>query len=186
VKIKDIVEMSASFLELDDVLNALNSETEITDKTILKNIDLLVRCSNLALSVLASEKFKLKKVENLYTENGEIKIDNFSKNVFEILEVKKNNINIDFRVYPNLVDCFKKGTYQITYAYLPDFKTLDEVVDDFDQKVPLRIISEFVASEFSFISGDFEDASVWEQKYKESLDNLNFTKSRKLPERRWF
>jgi len=61
VKIKDIVEMSASFLELDDVLNALNSETEITDKTILKNIDLLVRCSNLALSVLASEKFKLKK-----------------------------------------------------------------------------------------------------------------------------
>ncbi len=188
MKIKDIVKMTAELLELTDVLslNAFTGETNEEDALVKHDLDLLVRCANLSLSILATDKFKLKKVETFLTETGEISFDNFSKNVFEILSVKSKNKKVDFRVYPTILDCFNKGNYSVTYAYMPDYKTLDEDIDDFDKKVPLHLMAYFTASEFSFVSGNFEDASIWEQKYKEALGFITSSKSRKLPERRWY
>ena len=190
MKIKDIVEMSAVLLQLDDVLNLNiftgNTGDEVVETITAHNLNLLVRCANLSLSVLVTDKFRLKKVETISTETGEIKFDDFSKNVFEVLEVSLNGEPVTFRVYPNLLDCFKKGTYKITYDYIPDFKYIDEDIDDFDKTVPLRIMAYFTASEFSYISGDFEAASAWEQKYKEALESLTSKRSKKVPERRWF
>ena len=178
MKIKDIVKMTAELLELTDVLslNAFTGETNEEDALVKHDLDLLVRCANLSLSILATDKFKLKKVETFLTET----------NVFEILSVKSKNKKVDFRVYPTILDCFKKGNYSVTYAYMPDYKTLDEDIDDFDKKVPLHLMAYFTASEFSFVSGNFEDASIWEQKYKEAVSFITSSKSRKLPERRWY
>lgn len=190
MKIKDIVEMSAVLLQLEDVLklDEFTGETssEQVDELAKKNLDLLVRCANLSLSVLATNKYKLIKNQTFNSNNGEILFEDFSKNVYEVLKVVSNNNDVIYRVYPNMIDCYKKGTYTVTYAYLPSYKNLNDEIDDFDKTVPVRVMAYFVASEFCFISGNFEDASVWEQKFKETLENLTSSKSRKVPERRWF
>ncbi len=190
MKIKDIVEMSANLLQLDDILKLNtftgNTEEETIEAKTKNSLDLLVKCANLSLSVLASDKFKLIKNEKIATETGEIKFDSFEKKVFEILKVKLNKESVEFKVYPNFLDCSKAGNYLVTYAYLPDFKNLEEEIVDFDKSVPIYIMAYFTASEFCYISGDFEDASAWEQKYKEAVSNLTSTRSKKVPERRWF
>ena len=111
--------------------------------------------------------------------------DEFSKKIYQVLSVKKNRLPVNYRVYPSLIDCFSKGSYEVTYNYLPDYYELDDTIEGFNN-VPIRLLAYFTASEYCYISGDFDDASVWEQRYKETLQNLTNLKGKSVPERRWF
>lgn len=189
MKIKDIVELAAELVSEPEILktSAFTGETseEPDDEILTKNLELLVRCANLSLSVVATDKFNLKNKETVFSSTGEIKFSELSKKVYQVLSVKKNGLEVNYRVYPSLIDCFSKGSFEITYNYLPEYCELNAEVEGFDN-VPIRLLAYFTASEYCYISGDFEDASVWEQRYKETLQNLTNLKGKRVPERRWF
>ena len=189
MKIKDIVELAAELVGEPEVLTTnsfTGEEREEQENGVLeKNLELLVRCANLSLSVVATDKFELKNKEVIFSETGEIKFDEFNKKVYQIMSVKKNGAKVDYRVYPSLIDCFTKGKFEITYKYLPGYYELNDTINDFNN-VPIRLLAYFTASEYCYISGDFDDASVWEQRYKETLQNLTNLKGKSVPERSWF
>ena len=72
MKIKDIVELAAELVGEPEVLKIsafTGEQTEVEDDAVLaKNLELLTRCANLSLSVVATDKFELRNKETIKSE----------------------------------------------------------------------------------------------------------------------
>ena len=72
--LKTVVYYAAMFLQLEDVTEALESDSEYIGET-ADEIDRLTRCANLVLSETAADYMPLKTREEIYCENGEMLFD---------------------------------------------------------------------------------------------------------------
>ena len=106
-------------------------------------------------------------------------------NVLDVLGVYDGNGNkISYKVMPV---CVKTGgqASKIEYSYIPPEYSLEEVIAYEEKLVPARVIAYGVASQICIIEGRFDQANVWEKRYKESLKNLIPLKRAKIKGRYW-
>ena len=192
--IKDIVELASVYLQLEDVLSTsdfssslnANTNSQVTaDELTTRNINLLIRCTNLVLSEIATDFIKLKKQENVICEDNIIPYGAFSENVLDILKVKtQGEMPLKFKKRPDGLQVNHSGTVKVEYSYLPSsYHTLTDEIVGFDL-IPARIIAYGVASEYSFISGLTQEASLWDDRFKNAMLALT-KKSGYIPPRRW-
>lgn len=192
--IKDIVELASVYLQLEDVLStsdfssSLNASVnpQVTaDEITTRNINLLIRCTSLVLSEIATDFIKLKKQETLPVVNSQISYNAFSENVLDVLKVKTlGEMPLKFKKHPEAVMVNHDGNVLVEYRYLPaSYKALSDEIVGFDL-VPARIIAYGVASEYSFISGMNSEASIWDERFKNAMLSLS-KKSGNIPPRRW-
>ena len=81
--LKTVVYYAAMFLQLEDVTEALESDSEYIGET-ADEIDRLTRCANLVLSETAADYMPLKTREEIYCENGEMLFTQLSKPVIDV------------------------------------------------------------------------------------------------------
>ena len=84
--LKTVVYYAAMFLQLEDVTEALESDSEYIGET-ADEIDRLTRCANLVLSETAADYMPLKTREEIYCENGEMLFTQLSKPVIDVFSV---------------------------------------------------------------------------------------------------
>ncbi len=192
--IKDIVELASVYLQLEDVLStsnfssSLNANTnpQVTaDELTTRTVNLLIRCTSLVLSEIATDFIKLKKEENVKCENNTVNYNQLSENVLDILKVKTlGEMPLKFKKRPEGIEINYDGEVMIEYAYLPaSYQALSDEIAGFDL-IPARIIAYGVASEYSFISGMNSEASMWDERFKNAMLSLS-KKSGYIPPRRW-
>ncbi|MCK9574970.1 MAG: hypothetical protein WCX32_02120 [Clostridia bacterium] len=187
----NIIELAASYLELEDINEyLLNPEGEHTTNT-LKIYSALVKCVSYVYSQIATDLLPLVYSEQIVCTDKQFNISNLTKRVIDIISITNENAKINFKVYPTYVECMLNdlSTTNITvkYCYLPDFPTnaTDDLLD-FCGKMTPRTFAYGVATEYCMITGAYDEANIWDKRFKDCVLAIYHKKREvKIPPRRW-
>ena len=151
-----------------------------------ESLNFLVEIVNAVCLDIATNYVGLKHRESKTVENNELSISSLEKPLYKIISITSNGEKVKFYLSDNLVKVQNKNI-DVYYEYLPSRKTINEGVEDFNGKVSLLTLVYGIASEYCLIKGDYEQAVMWEEKYKNNLLN-NARKARNITirKRRWF
>ena len=147
MRIKNIIESAAKLLGMTDSGS---------------NFDVLLQCANLVATNIASSYLELVAKQTFTVTNGRIRLTKFRR---AFLRVK----NISTRFYRLFTDRVEipNGRVTVEYAYVPRFRTGNE-------RNPFPTLGDDglaygIAAEYSFITGMFSEAQVWNRRLEELL-----------------
>ena len=182
MKVKDIVVKACDFVGKDDLANALREGQDLSaDFTALQNK--LIKCFNLVREEIASEYQPLMQVEKFVVKNFKLEMSAFSKDVLEIYSIKdRYGRNVHYKIFDDYIFVCGKDV-EVIYSTPASQLSID---DDFSSNLPERVFAYGVAREFFFLNGLYEDANMWEDRFKGSLQILLRRKSEvRMPRRSW-
>lgn len=174
INIKETIELTAVLLQLENVLEHSiitgeidNLTDEVREET-EKEINLLVRCTNLVCGEVASEYFPLKATQKFVVEDGSIPFSEFEKPLLDIYSIKQNSELCKFKLYPSEVKTVT-GDVEIEYTYIPEKMKIDDDMEFEQYKLGARTIAYGIACEYCLINSMFEEALIWNKRFKDSL-----------------
>ncbi|HEY8423463.1 MAG TPA: hypothetical protein VIL23_01720 [Clostridia bacterium] len=186
--LKDIVIETATLLKLDNVLRLKELGGDLDDAQAKKDLELIKTCINLVLKEIASFYVPLKTVEEVLVKNSKIPYVDLQKPALDIKSVKDScGQKRYFKVYPSYIYTDCEGKCHIEYAYLPaNVADLDEKTEYQNSKITSSIIAFGAAREYCFIMSMYEDAQMWDARFKDSLANASRQNTvLTVPERLW-
>ena len=183
--VKNVVLSALNMLQNNDLVVALRSDAELTSDQ-KEELDLIVMCVNWVNNIIATEYIKLKEKVTLHnTDNKLLYKDISSKNILDIVNVCDEYGNkLKFKAeYDGIIT--KQGKLQITYAFIPNEITIDDEID-FKTHITERVFAYGVLAEYFFVKGVFDDASVWDIRFKQALQTIRRSlKEVKVLKREW-
>jgi hypothetical protein len=150
-----------------------------------RQAEVLLRCFNIVENELALDYLPLKCEETFQTQTGAIEYSALSKKAVRILSVKDESGNsVPFKMFPDKLKA-QSGILQILYSYLPDEKKMNGE-SDFKTLASKRLFAYGVAAEYCLSCGLYEEAAVWDRKYKEAIAAVyKAHPPRRIASRRW-
>jgi len=136
---------------------------------------ILRRCANLVLSNIAANHRDCEATQTFNVTDGKIEYKDFKKTFLRVKSVSTGSYSlyIDFMQVPN-------GRVEVTYSYIPAFSdNLEEIIH-----IPNLAEKTFlygVITEYAIISGMFNEAKVWNEKFESGL----FATNQKHKNLRW-
>lgn len=150
-----------------------------------KELDLLLFCFNQVLQTIASDYLPILKEKQILAQHGSVALTDIDTQLIEIKKVELDGVSIGFKVVGNVLKT-AKGNLLVTYAVSPNQCHFNDSMEDFDLRISERTIALGVATEHSFITGEYTQAAVWENRFKAALESACRKKSDILiPPRRW-
>lgn len=180
--VKDIILKACIFTANDELANLLEENGEL-DEEMNSLLEKFVKCFNLVQNEIASEYEPLLKEEVVETQDGKILFSSLKERVVDVVSVKDMKGNsILFKNFDDYIEvnCPK---VEIWYNAYPKKLTLE---DELTSTIPERVYAYGTAREYYFIESLYEDASIWDERFKNSLQNLIRKKSQTImPAGRW-
>lgn len=193
MKIRDIAELAAVLLQKHDIINSgvfmQTEQNRLVDDEIQSNreLRLLLRCVNLVVKEVACDYIPLIHTQTLTATDGKIPYSQFEKTLLEIKRVKnQKGEDVRFFTLPEYM-AVEDGVYEVSYAFIPRDKEFFDDLDFAGTKASDRVFAYGAAAEFCLISGMYDEALMWERRYKDAL----LVATRKttevvMPKRRWW
>lgn len=193
MKIRDIAELAAVLLQKHDLINSGvftgSPEDDFVKSELADNreLRLLVRCVNLVLKEVACDYIQLIHRQTMTSKDGKIEYTDFEKPLLEIKSVKKSDgEEVRYFALPDYV-AVEDGVFEVSYAFVPTDKGFFDETDFSGTKAGDRVFAYGAAAEFCLISGNYDEALMWERRYKDAL----MVATRKttevvMPRRRWW
>ena len=182
MKVKECVLCAADLAGIGETVRAyLDGESVEGEADALA----LLRCFNLVENELALDYLPLHAEEELETETGAIFYSELSRPIVRVLRVlDESGTSIAFKLFPDYLKT-ASGKVCIRYTYTPTEKDM-EGTSDFQTLVSPRLMAYGMVSEYQLANGAFEDAAVWDKKYKDAI-KATYKKERcvKIASRRW-
>ena len=180
--VKEIIIAAAAELGFGDEVRAYIDGTADEGKTKTEN---LLRCFNLVENEVALDYLPLYAEEELETETGAVEYETLERPVVQVLAVEDEWGNsVKFKLFPKYLKT-QAGKIKLRYTYMPAEKGLDED-SDFTLQASVRLFSYGVAAEYALANGLFEEAAVWDKKYKDAIAAAYRLRSaKKIRSRRW-
>ena len=150
-----------------------------------KNFGLLVKCVGLCEMELACDYFPLKAKQEFLTNSA--KISEFNNPLHEVVKVY-NSFGEEVKFVSNVdgIVADTKGSIVVHYTYRPTAKGYFDSLERGNPKMDERLFAYGTIAEFMFLSGMYDDATIWDKRYKDLIQvALYANKSLKIPERRW-
>jgi hypothetical protein len=162
MKLNNIVSASAEILGLGE-----------SNRAILK------RCAGLVLANIAANYRDCIAVQKFNTADGLVKYTAFDRTFLRVLSVRAGGAEVPHSLY---IDCIKvpAGAVEIRYAYVPAFDeegTADVTIPNLTEQG----FTYGVLAEYAFISGMFNEAKIWNEKFEQALFNKSKYKKVKMP-----
>ena len=130
---------------------------------------LLLDCFHTVENSLALDYFPLHAEEVLRTATGAIQFSALSHAPVRILSVKnQKGEEVEYSLYPNYLKT-GAGTFTITYTYTPEKSELDSEAS-IASFVPDYLVVYGILAEYCMAEARFEEALLWEKKYKNAID----------------
>lgn len=180
--VKEVLKMSATTLdflqEYEEGLTGASLEGQ-------EKVNLLLHAFNLVENELALNYFPLTYEEVWETGVGTILFSKFQKKVIRILKVQDALGNdVDFSLFPTYLKT-QPGKVVVRYNYQPKEKKITDSCE-FELYVSARLMSYGINSAFCLASGLFEEANVWEKKYKQAIESAyKSAPCKRIRARRW-
>ncbi|MBR2024000.1 MAG: hypothetical protein IJ996_05765 [Clostridia bacterium] len=182
MKIRDIVTTVAEELGLTAVISYLQGVSNTSGETETNN---LVRCYNLVEGELAVDYLPLYAEDEIWTDTGAVFYTELSKKAVRIVAVTDENGNgVPYKIFPEYLKA-QAGKICVRYSYVPTEKGLEED-SDYQLLACKHMLVYGVATEYCLATGLFEEAEVWEKKYRRAVKNAYKSKpSVVMHTRRW-
>lgn len=181
--VKDIILKVCDFIENKELALVIKTNDGATEE-LAEELEVLIKCFNLVRNEIATEVLPNVKIATLKSNNKKIEFSSLNGKVIEILSVKdKNGYNIKFDAFADhiLLDCDRE--VEIRYNASPEELDFE---GEFTSNIPERVYAYGVVREYYYIQTLYEDASIWEERFKNSLQALERKKSEIfIPRRRW-
>lgn len=163
--VKEAVTMAAKELgiyeDVQGVLDGTGTDGE-------EKVRLLVDCFNIVENELALDYLPLQAEDEMYSTTGTIEFAALRYQATRILHVTDEWGNrTKFSLFPAYLKT-QPGKVKIGYTYTPEPKTL-EGESDYRLYVSTRLLAYGIAAEYAYAVGLFEEASVWDKKYKDAI-----------------
>lgn len=190
---KELIETTATLLQREDILDEiLEREEESIEPENLepesRDLKLLIEIANLVIREVAEEYSPTYAIEKVGSNtNSEILLSLFSKQFLKALWVKNANGDKEtFNTYSSFVKVSKPNRmFEVCYQYQPQKRSLDENIE-LSAETSTRVLAYGVASEFCLTELLFDEAIMWDTRFKSSIQNaIRKTKERKVAERRF-
>ncbi len=182
--VKEIIKQSAIFLNLEGVIKYLETGACENYLTALEEVKLLVDCYNVVTEEIASSHCRFKATETFSPKNNRVKLSEFSLNPLAIISVKnKQNSKINAKILPTEIANVSEQII-VDYYYIPTPKTIEDISDFTATQIKKRILVYGVITEYLLIKGSYEEASLWHDKYAQSLISIA-GKGGRMRSRRW-
>ncbi|MBE7075291.1 MAG: hypothetical protein E7376_04865 [Clostridiales bacterium] len=186
---KEIIKNVCIYLGKEEILNSSFFETDGQEITtaIEQDLNKILKCLNYITEELATEYFSLTKKKEIKLASGTIIVKDIDDNIYEVLSVKtRSGKTLRYQIVDNKLICLA-NCVQITYKVYPNQIGLNDKAEDFNGKISARIIAYGVASEYCFLDMLYDDAALWENRYKNALLVAQRKKGEiKLKKRGWF
>jgi len=150
-----------------------------------KNFGLLVKCVALCEMELACDYFPLKAKQEFLTNS--VKLSEFNRPLHEVVKVY-NPFGEEVKFVSNVdgIVADTTGGIVVHYHYRPTTKEYFDELERGNPKMDERLFAYGAIAEFMFLSGMYDDATIWDKRYKDLIQvTLYSNKSLKIPERRW-
>jgi hypothetical protein len=181
--VKEVLLAAADGLELGEKARAFFDDID-ADGEGKKVVDELLRCYNLIENEVALDFFPLYEREEVETD-GEFLYADLSKKAISIFAVTNaRGEKVAFKLFPAYFQT-AAGKYDVLYTYAPQKKGVDDACEMGLQAME-RVLIYGVATEYCLTHGLFEEAEVWERKYKKAISNAYHVKAGGvMRSRRW-
>ena len=189
IKVKEIIETCAILLQMEHVLahesiSGTGGQDADAAREAERDIGILLRCLNLTVNEAATEYFPLKRTETVES-NGRIAFSALSRPPVDIYAVKIGGASAAFKLYPSEL-ITHAGTAEVTYSYLPEKAELFSEIEYEEGKLTARVLAYGTAAQYSLICALYEEALMWDRRYKNSITAAQRTvHAVRLPQRRW-
>ncbi len=188
MKTKQVLNMVCVFLGKEDLLSCpyfTESDEQVTQDQ-QKELDMLLRCLNLVTSEISTDYLPIYKTKEITLNDGEFDLKDIDENIFQIVKLEDEFGNsCKFKIIGDTIKASVTNC-KIIYTSFAQKATLDGDVETFSCTMPDRVLAYGTAMEYSFISSLYDDASVWESRYKNALLCLSQKKHNLvMPKRRW-
>lgn len=180
--VKDIIVLACDFTENEELGKAIKNSDSLTDEQ-NSICDSLVKCFNLIYNEIASEYLPIIKVEKVKPVGSRVEYSTLSGDVCQILSISDcSGERLKFKAFQDYV-MVDANEIEIIYQVYPSELTLSS---EFDTTLTERIFAYGIAREYYFMQTLFDEADIWEERFKNSLQVLSRKKSEvKMPRRRW-
>ena len=183
--VKEIIKKVANYTGNFELYEAIKKDVFTEQQQ--QEINLLVDCVNLTNSNIAANYVKLYDTVEINNTSGTILFSKVSnKTIYQIITVKNsNNFKIDYSLTNNGI-LAEKGKLYVTYSYFPDNVEYNNSITNYQIKINERNFVYGVIAEYLYVKGVFDEAQIWEEKFKLEMKNLmKSQRSILLKQRRW-
>ena len=177
VKVVDVLKIASLFLNLEKEFEPyferiLAGETNFTENSeTIEEMKLCLKCFNLVYQEIANDYFPLKVEEKVTPNDFKVYFKDFShkaKDIYSIFECETRR-----RLkYKEMLDYIFVGTnnkVKVVYSKQPSEFMFADLFEDFNGRISAKCLALGVASEYCFIKNFFDEAQVWEQRFKNAL-----------------
>lgn len=186
---KEIIKNVCTYLGKEEILNSslFEENGQSLTENEQKDVSKMVECLNYITEELATEYIPITKTKQLELTDGSIKLSDIDNNLQEIISVKTlTGKTLRYAVSTEKMICLANKV-EITYKVYPETISLEGNAENFGGKLSARVIAYGVASEYCFLEMLYDDATLWESRYKNALLIAQRKKGEiKLKKRGWF
>lgn len=183
--VKEILKKVVNYTCNYELYDAISKDTFSDSQQ--KEINLLIDCVNLTNCNIATNYVKLIDSKEMYN-SGTI---NYSKitnqTIYDIISVKsKSGKVLDYVLTSSGINT-SIGFVTVKYSYFPADLEYGDTLTNFPTKINERIFVYGVISEYLYVKGVFDEARVWEEKFKLEIQSLLRQQNPKIiKQRRWY
>lgn len=156
MKVSEVIELSALLLDIELTEDIRNN---------------LVRCYNLVEQELATDYFPILEVDKFFHVEDKIYYKDFSRKPYMLKGIQDfHGDSVSFRLAPEYITLIKNyygGTFFVKYYYLPEEKELYS--NSTYGAEYISILKYGIAAEYCLMQGNFEQAKIYSDKYKERI-----------------
>ncbi|MBR7091551.1 MAG: hypothetical protein IKC79_03795 [Clostridia bacterium] len=186
---KEVLALACEYLrdyQLKEILE--NDNTDSVSDGQESKIKLLVTSLNDVVQTLALMYFPLKKTENIKSDTGEYKYEDFEKIVLEVIKVYDRLGNaVKYKCYPESMHT-GLNEINVTYHYQPDFvENMGDKLNVAYERVSLRMLVTGVLARYYMYQGMYQESTAWERAFQTTIlaaKSSNHTQA--LPRRSWY
>ncbi|MBQ8428205.1 MAG: hypothetical protein IJX18_03005 [Clostridia bacterium] len=129
----------------------------------------LLRCFNVIEHELAVDFLPIKTEETVETDTGAIVYNALSKKAVQIVKVLDEwGMAVRYDTYGEYLKT-RVGKVTVVYTYEPEEKSLGGE-SDFQRVASKRLFAYGMAAEYCLKAGLYDEAAVWDKKYKEAVE----------------
>lgn len=182
ITVKEVLLAAAAEVGVYDSVLAYLENGSVSGK---EETEALLRCFNLVENELALDYLPLYAEEELETGTGCVYYRELSRSAVRVVKVEDAWGNeASFRLFPEYLKT-QGGKIKIRYAYSPVKKTVNDE-SDYHMYASVRLFAYGIAAEYSLSLGLFEEAAVWDKKYKDAVTAAyKVNPCRIIQSRRW-
>lgn len=187
MEVKNIVKKVLIMIQNDSLADKISQESYTLTTDEQKEIDLIINSINLTQQNIATKYYSLIDVVKVTNSTGEIKYSDItSQHIYNILSVKNaKNANLKYVLKPTSI-VTNVGDNVIKYSYFPQDVTINDNLSVLSVKISERAILYGSISEYLFVKGIFDEAEMWEKKFKDEVNQIiNIRKNAFIPPRTW-